>query len=365
MTNESEINGTLLRHQRESMGWTLADMAARACLSTKQIKQLEDGGDSAFYSPSIKLNVAKKVALILGVTDDELFCRIKTPKSSTSLESIEDIEAEQLALLASFESDPVADEVESVYKVGSDTSGLKAPSPQVENTSNSAAQEENQNSQVQNHPDLDSDQSHQSLTPALSPSLDKPRDITSTVEPLATAMDLKAPSQELRSESMAPNFLSNADSHMTEEPSNSNSSHVLMTLLLALLVFAALLVLFPDFRNNVSEVVHQFGFLEPDGTPAATQSSTLNPPAVDANQRDTPLESAANTASSSKAASSSPVSVPAASLAPTPSQNTKPTNSLASVAPSPAVSPNTTPLPTVSNNSASSTPLPAASSNAP
>ncbi len=73
MSSDTDINGALLRLKREEMGWTLADMAARACLSTKQVKQLEDGGDSAFYSLAIKLTVAKKNAQILGITEDELF----------------------------------------------------------------------------------------------------------------------------------------------------------------------------------------------------------------------------------------------------------------------------------------------------
>ncbi len=75
MTSDSDIQGALLRLKRETLGWTLADMAARACLSTKQVKQLEEGGDSAFYSLAIKLTVAKKLAQILDVTEDELFGR--------------------------------------------------------------------------------------------------------------------------------------------------------------------------------------------------------------------------------------------------------------------------------------------------
>jgi hypothetical protein len=42
-------------------------------MSIKQIKQLEEGGSSSFYSESVKLTSAKKVGGILGLTQDEVF----------------------------------------------------------------------------------------------------------------------------------------------------------------------------------------------------------------------------------------------------------------------------------------------------
>ena len=79
MTVDNDINGSLLKIKRESLGWTLADMAARACLSTKQVRQLEEGGDNSFYSHAIKLTVAKKIATILSISEDELFYRSSLP----------------------------------------------------------------------------------------------------------------------------------------------------------------------------------------------------------------------------------------------------------------------------------------------
>lgn len=67
------INGELLRLKRESLGWLISDLATRACMSIKQIKQLEEGGSSSFYSESVKLTSAKKVGSILGLTQDEVF----------------------------------------------------------------------------------------------------------------------------------------------------------------------------------------------------------------------------------------------------------------------------------------------------
>ena len=66
------INGELLRLRRESRGWVLNDMATRACMSVKQIRQLEEGGTSAFYSVTVKVTAAKKVGALLGVTPEEV-----------------------------------------------------------------------------------------------------------------------------------------------------------------------------------------------------------------------------------------------------------------------------------------------------
>jgi len=80
------INGELLRLKRESLGWLVSDLATRACMSIKQIKQLEEGGASSFYSESVKVTSAKKVGGILGLTQDEVFGVV--PQASES--SIQD-----------------------------------------------------------------------------------------------------------------------------------------------------------------------------------------------------------------------------------------------------------------------------------
>ena len=78
------INGELLRLKRESLGWLVSDMATRACMSVKQIRQLEEGGSSAFYSDSVKLTSAKKVGAILGLTSDDVF---GVAKSETAMQA--------------------------------------------------------------------------------------------------------------------------------------------------------------------------------------------------------------------------------------------------------------------------------------
>jgi len=67
------INGALLRMRREELGWALADLATRACLSNKQVKQIEEGGTSSFYSETVKVTAAKKVGGILGLPEQSVF----------------------------------------------------------------------------------------------------------------------------------------------------------------------------------------------------------------------------------------------------------------------------------------------------
>jgi transcriptional regulator with XRE-family HTH domain len=59
--------------RREELGWALADLATRACLSNKQVKQIEEGGTSSFYSETVKVTAAKKVGGILGLPEQSVF----------------------------------------------------------------------------------------------------------------------------------------------------------------------------------------------------------------------------------------------------------------------------------------------------
>jgi transcriptional regulator with XRE-family HTH domain len=100
MTQEhASINGALLRLRREARGWVQSDVATRACMSVKQIRQLEDGGLSAFYSDAVKVTAAKKVGALLGLTPEEVFSHGQ-PEVATAASSISP-EADLAALLAS------------------------------------------------------------------------------------------------------------------------------------------------------------------------------------------------------------------------------------------------------------------------
>ena len=73
MSDVSQIDGSAIRLKRESQGWAIADLASRACLSVKQIRQIEEGGMTAFYSESVKLTAARKVAGLLQMSEIQLF----------------------------------------------------------------------------------------------------------------------------------------------------------------------------------------------------------------------------------------------------------------------------------------------------
>ena len=49
-----QINGDLLRMRREELGWAVVDLATRACLSKKQVKQIEEGGTALFTATPSK-----------------------------------------------------------------------------------------------------------------------------------------------------------------------------------------------------------------------------------------------------------------------------------------------------------------------
>jgi transcriptional regulator with XRE-family HTH domain len=76
MSDISQIDGLSVRRKRESLGWAVSDLATMACLSTKQIKQIEEGGMAAFYSESVKLTAARKVAGLLDMTEAQLFGQV-------------------------------------------------------------------------------------------------------------------------------------------------------------------------------------------------------------------------------------------------------------------------------------------------
>ena len=62
----TDEHGQLLKNLRQNAGVDIATLARRHILSTTQIRQLEGGGDSAFYNPDIKLSIGKKLLQSLG-----------------------------------------------------------------------------------------------------------------------------------------------------------------------------------------------------------------------------------------------------------------------------------------------------------
>jgi transcriptional regulator with XRE-family HTH domain len=87
MSDVSQIDGSAVRLCREAQGWAINDLAARACLSVKQVRQIEEGGLSSFYSESVKLTAARKIAGLLQLSEAQLFGQVPCAPSEFEEES--------------------------------------------------------------------------------------------------------------------------------------------------------------------------------------------------------------------------------------------------------------------------------------
>ena len=118
---ELYINGELLRLRREARGWVLNDMATRACMSTKQIRQLEEGGMSSFYSVAVKATAAKKVAGLLGISEAEVFGHAVQVEAQEEVLTSDEVTEEVLANLAEDAPAPTISELQAADKASLET----------------------------------------------------------------------------------------------------------------------------------------------------------------------------------------------------------------------------------------------------
>ena len=88
MSDVSQIDGSAVRLCREAQGWAINDLAARACLSVKQVRQIEEGGLSSFYSESVKLTAARKIAALLQLSEAQLFGQAPSAPPQLAQESL-------------------------------------------------------------------------------------------------------------------------------------------------------------------------------------------------------------------------------------------------------------------------------------
>jgi cytoskeleton protein RodZ len=58
---------------REKCAFSVEELAHLACLSKKQIQQIENGQSSSFYSPTVKFTAAKKVAKLIQLDEKDAF----------------------------------------------------------------------------------------------------------------------------------------------------------------------------------------------------------------------------------------------------------------------------------------------------
>jgi len=68
-----EIRKEAFTKARESLGLSTKDLSGMACLSVRQIEQIENGESSSFYGAQVKFTAAKKVAGLLKLTPEDAF----------------------------------------------------------------------------------------------------------------------------------------------------------------------------------------------------------------------------------------------------------------------------------------------------
>jgi len=72
-TKLPEIRKEAFIEAREKLGLSTKDLGGQACLSARQIEQIENGETSSFYGAQIKVTAAKKVAKLLGLSEEDAF----------------------------------------------------------------------------------------------------------------------------------------------------------------------------------------------------------------------------------------------------------------------------------------------------
>ena len=109
-----EIRAAAFIAARENSAMSVEELAHLACLSKKQIQQIENGGRNAFYSLEIKYVAAKKVAKLIQLDEKEAFDfgpQAELPLTPVDeLDQSELISAEQESLLDLKKEAPQADE---------------------------------------------------------------------------------------------------------------------------------------------------------------------------------------------------------------------------------------------------------------
>jgi transcriptional regulator with XRE-family HTH domain len=79
LREDDQVNGEKLRQLREALCWDLGQVARLSSLSVTQVQALESGGIDCFYSPQIKNSAARKLARVLGVSEETVLIPVQAP----------------------------------------------------------------------------------------------------------------------------------------------------------------------------------------------------------------------------------------------------------------------------------------------
>jgi cytoskeleton protein RodZ len=102
---------------REKRAMSVEELAHLACLSKKQIQQIENGQSSSFYSPAVKFTAAKKVAKLIQLDENDAF----DFGPQAELPFAQPAEVTQTELIAAQQDSPVDAEKETPKKEAAQT----------------------------------------------------------------------------------------------------------------------------------------------------------------------------------------------------------------------------------------------------
>lgn len=104
-----DIRKEAFKKARESAGLSTQELAIKACLSNRQIEQIENGEMASFYGAQVKYTAAKKVAALLKLSDKEAFDFGKQPIATEKPAMVEETSSDEAKKTKTTEVDkPVA-----------------------------------------------------------------------------------------------------------------------------------------------------------------------------------------------------------------------------------------------------------------
>ncbi|MBU3615749.1 helix-turn-helix transcriptional regulator [Polynucleobacter sp. JS-Polo-80-F4] len=140
-----EIRKEAFTKARESLGLSTKDLSGMACLSVRQIEQIENGDSSSFYGDQVKFTAAKKVAGLLKLTPEEAFdfSGIAQPAKAAEVEVKlqEETKASAVEKKAKPEKAKETEQAKASKEQQEPTAAVKAPDPKPEKVSASKISE--------------------------------------------------------------------------------------------------------------------------------------------------------------------------------------------------------------------------------
>ena len=127
-----EIRKEAFTKARESLGLSTKDLSGMACLSVRQIEQIENGESSSFYGAQVKFTAAKKVAGLLKLTPEDAFdfSGIAQPVKAAEVE--EKLQEETKASAAEKKAKPEKTKEKNQAKETEQTKELVSQAPAAE-----------------------------------------------------------------------------------------------------------------------------------------------------------------------------------------------------------------------------------------